>query len=126
MCPCALFDQFLCQDHCSCKNSVSSQGCLMCGSGLFHFNWNSMVFIKLNQCEIAPWELVKKAQTTISNSDAKRIVEGGAFFLNGKQIIDANKPIHVKNGDIFIAGRHRDGQFKREKMFAKIEIESVS
>jgi tyrosyl-tRNA synthetase len=60
----------------------------------------------------------------ISRSEARRMVEGGAFEYAGERIDDANRLLEVSSGTTFRAGRHRRGERVKQPLFGRIVMPS--
>lgn len=72
---------------------------------------------------IAPWKLAWYAHgQEISKSEARRMVEGGAFEYDGTRISDPNTPIKVEAGVEFRAGRHRTGERTKQPLVGILVI----
>jgi tyrosyl-tRNA synthetase len=72
---------------------------------------------------ISPWKLAWYAHgQEISRAEAKRMVENGAFELEGEKIVDPNTPVAVREGSTFRAGRHRAGPRIKQPLQAVLKI----
>jgi tyrosyl-tRNA synthetase len=70
---------------------------------------------------IAVWKLAWLAhEREISRSEAKRMVQGGAFEFDGKKITDVNATVTPAAGTEFRAGRHRKGERIKQPLTARI------
>jgi 16S rRNA U516 pseudouridylate synthase RsuA-like enzyme len=67
------------------------------------------------------WKLAWLAhEREISRSEAKRMVQGGAFEFDGKKITDVNATVTPAAGTEFRAGRHRKGERIKQPLTARI------
>ncbi len=74
---------------------------------------------------IAAWKLAWLAHDQeISRSDARRMVEGGAFEFEGEKITDPQRLLPADAGRKFKAGRHRKGEKVKQPLVAVITRES--
>lgn len=74
--------------------------------------------------KIAAWKLAWLAhEQEISKSDARRLVEGGAFEFDGEKIGDPNALVAAEAGRNFRAGRHRKGEKVKQPLVAVIVLE---
>jgi tyrosyl-tRNA synthetase len=58
----------------------------------------------------------------ISNSEARRQVQGGAFEYAGRKITDGNEAIPLVEGDRFRAGRWRHGERIKQPLHAVVKL----
>ncbi len=73
---------------------------------------------------IAAWKLCWHAhEQELSKSEARRMVEGGAFEFEGEKIVDPNRVITVKPGVTFRAGRHRKGERVKQPFLARAIVQ---
>ncbi len=71
---------------------------------------------------IAAWKLAWLAHDReISRSEARRMVEGGAFEFDGEKVTDPNRLLPAEAGRPFRAGRHRKGERTKQPLVAIIE-----
>lgn len=71
---------------------------------------------------IPAWKLCWLAHDReISRSEARRMVEGGAFEYDGRKITDPNETVAARAGAPFRAGRHRKGERIKQPLAAMIE-----
>lgn len=70
------------------------------------------------------WKLVWLAHgdEKMSNSEARRIVQGGAFEYDGQRITDPSYLIRIESGRTFRAGRHRRGERIKQPLVARIVL----
>lgn len=69
------------------------------------------------------WKLAWLAHDRqISRSEARRMVEGGAFEFDGRKITDPNHPIEIRDGASFRAGRHRKGERVKQPLLAIVQL----
>jgi len=86
------------------------------------------VVVRVPRAELADgsiqaWKLALLAHDReISNSDARRMVEGGAFEFEGEKIVDPKRLLKVAGGQSFRAGRHRGGSQVKQPLLARLEI----
>lgn len=52
-------------------------------------------------------KLLTSLGLTSTNSEARRMIEQGAFKINSKKIVDSDKEIEVRNGDILQLGKRK-------------------
>lgn len=72
---------------------------------------------------IAAWKLAWLAHgQEISKSEARRMVEGGAFEFEGQKLLDPNALLAVREGQQFRAGRHRKGEQVKQPLVAAISL----
>jgi tyrosyl-tRNA synthetase len=79
---------------------------------------------------LAAWRLFQLAhgkfqmaqEWIISNSEAKRQVQGGAFEYAGEKITDPQHLIRPTNGDQFRAGRWRHGERIKQPLHAVVQL----
>jgi tyrosyl-tRNA synthetase len=77
----------------------------------------------LEDGKIPAWKLAWLAhEQSISRSQARRMVQGGAFEYDGTKITDANALLPVADGAEFRAGRHRKGPRVKQPLIARIEL----
>ncbi len=70
---------------------------------------------------VAVWKLAWLAhEQEISRSEAKRMVQGGAFEFDGRKITDVNAAVTPAAGVEFRAGRHRKGERIKQPLVARI------
>lgn len=70
------------------------------------------------------WKLAWLAhQRAISKSEARRMVENGAFAVGDEKITDPTTIIPVANGLVFRAGRHRSGERIKQPLINEVTIE---
>lgn len=75
---------------------------------------------------ILAWKLAWLAHDReISRSEARRMVENGAFEYDGQKITDPNALIPVAAGKIFRAGRHRKGEAVKQPLLAEVVMNAV-
>jgi tyrosyl-tRNA synthetase len=76
---------------------------------------------------VPAWRLVWLAHGgAISNSEARRMVQGGAFECDGQKVSDPQQPIRVAPGKQFRAGRHRAGERIRQPLVAVMVVPGAS
>lgn len=74
--------------------------------------------------QIQAWKLAWLAHDReISKSEARRLVENGAFECEGRKITDPNHLVAAQAGKNFRAGRHRKGERVKQPLLAKIVLE---
>lgn len=74
--------------------------------------------------EIAVWKLAWLAhEREISRSEARRMVQGGAFTYDGEKITDPNQTVRPEAGKVFRAGRFRKGERIKQPLLALIVME---
>lgn len=82
--------------------------------------------IPLDQLEdgrMPAWKLAWLAHDQeISRSEARRMVEGGAFAYDGQKITDPNAPLSIENGKQVRAGRHRKGERVKQPFVARLSL----
>lgn len=79
---------------------------------------------ELQAGSIAAWKLAWLAhEQEISRSEARRMVEGGAFEYDGQKITDPNQLVAVASGHVFRAGRHRKGESIKQPLIARISLD---
>jgi tyrosyl-tRNA synthetase len=73
--------------------------------------------------EAPAWKLAWLAhEREISRSEAKRMVQGGAFAYRGEKITDPNRAIRVSTGDELRAGRRRKGEQIKQPLVAIVRL----
>lgn len=76
---------------------------------------------ELTDGQIAAWKLAWLAHNMeLSRSEARRMVEGGAFEFDGRKITDPNALLPAAAGTAFRAGRHRSGERTKQPLTAVI------
>lgn len=71
--------------------------------------------------KVPAWKLCWHAhEREISKSDARRMVEGGAFEFDGQKVTDPNAPLPAEAGKEFRAGRYRKGEKIKQPLIARI------
>jgi tyrosyl-tRNA synthetase len=81
--------------------------------------------VELSDGYIPAWKLAWLAQDReISRSEARRMVQGGAFVFEGRKITDPNEMVAVRNGQQFRAGRFRKGERIRQPLIATVTLNS--
>ncbi len=71
--------------------------------------------------ELPAWKLTWLAhEREISKSEARRMVENGAFEYEGERIVDPNRLIAPQAGHSFKAGRHRKGERIKQPLLARV------
>lgn len=74
---------------------------------------------------IPAWKLAWLAhEREISRSEARRMVQGGAFAFEGQKITDPNQSIRVETGQQFRAGRFRKGERIKQPLIATVAVAS--
>ena len=58
-------------------------------------------------------------------SEAKRLVQNGAFEFSGEKVADPLQTLTIANGQEFRAGRHRKGERVKQPLIAPIVLEDV-
>lgn len=58
----------------------------------------------------------------ISKSQARRMVQGGAFTYAGAKVTDPNERLPVEDGQEFRAGRHRKGERVKQPLTARVRL----
>jgi tyrosyl-tRNA synthetase len=70
------------------------------------------------------WKLVWLAhEREISRSEARRMVEGGAFEYDGQKMTDPASTVRVADGTRFRAGRHRKGERIKQPLDAVVRLQ---
>ena len=70
------------------------------------------------------WKLAWLAHDReISKSEARRMVQGGAFAWGGEKITDPNHTVRVEAGQQFRAGRFRKGERVKQPLIAAVVLE---
>jgi tyrosyl-tRNA synthetase len=78
---------------------------------------------ELHEGRIAAWKLAWLAhEQEISRSEARRMVEQGAFEFGGEKISDPNQLLSVASGAAFRAGRHRKGERVKQPLLATVVL----
>ena len=73
---------------------------------------------------IPAWKLAWLAHDReISRSEARRLVQGGAFEVAGQKITDPNHTIRLQAGATFRAGRHRRGERIKQPLVGIVVLE---
>lgn len=73
--------------------------------------------------KLPAWKLAWLAhEGEISRSEARRMVQGGAFEFDGKKITDPNQTVPAEAGKPFRAGRHRKGERIKQPLVAEIRL----
>ncbi|MGE3181997.1 MAG: tyrosine--tRNA ligase, partial [Phycisphaerae bacterium] len=73
--------------------------------------------------KIAAWKLAWYAHgCEPTKSDARRMVQNGAFEFEGAKITDMNAQLDVAEGATFRAGRHRAGPQVKQPLIARVRI----
>ena len=62
--------------------------------------------------KINPIKLITKINFSSSNSEAKRLIDGGGVKINNKKIISWKEDIKIKPGDIIQVGKRKFGKIK--------------
>jgi len=74
---------------------------------------------------IPAWKLAWLAHDReISKSEARRMVQGGAFALGERKITDPNHAVPAESGRQFRAGRFRKGERTKQPLVARIVLEA--
>jgi tyrosyl-tRNA synthetase len=85
------------------------------------------VFIPADEIDdgcVPVWKLAWLAHDReISKSEARRMVEGGAFALADEKITDPNQTVQLKTGQRFRAGRFRKGERIKQPLTARVILE---
>ncbi len=69
------------------------------------------------------WKLTWLAhEREISKSEARRMVENGAFEYEGERIVDPNQLIAPQAGHSYKAGRHRKGERIKQPLIARVTL----
>ncbi|MEP0848694.1 MAG: tyrosine--tRNA ligase [Phycisphaerae bacterium] len=72
---------------------------------------------------VPAWKLCWLAHgREISRSEARRMVENGAFEYGGEKITNPNHVVAAREGARFRAGRHRHGEQKKQALIAVIQL----
>lgn len=72
---------------------------------------------------VPAWKLAWLAHDReISRSEARRMVQGGAFEWDGQKITDPNQHIALASGKQFRAGRHRKGERIKQPLVATVKL----
>jgi tyrosyl-tRNA synthetase len=70
--------------------------------------------------KIPAWKLCWLAHDReISKSEARRMVEGGAFEFDGEKTLDPNFACALREDSVFRAGRHRKGERVKQPLVAR-------
>ncbi len=70
------------------------------------------------------WKLAWLAhEREISRSEARRMVQGGAFEYDGQKITDPNQALRVAADQAFRAGRHRKGEQIKQPLVGRIVLD---
>ncbi|MBW7905045.1 MAG: tyrosine--tRNA ligase [Phycisphaerae bacterium] len=78
---------------------------------------------ELENGRLPAWKLAWLAhEQEISRSEARRMVEGGAFEYDGQKITDPNTQLAVRPGATFRAGRHRKGERIKQPLLAMVVL----
>ncbi|HMQ17126.1 MAG TPA: tyrosine--tRNA ligase [Phycisphaerae bacterium] len=78
---------------------------------------------ELDAGRLPAWKLAWLAhEQEISRSEARRMVEGGAFEYDGQKITDPNTQLAVRPGATFRAGRHRKGDRIKQPLLATVVL----
>ena len=73
---------------------------------------------------VPAWKLAWLAHgREISRSEARRMVQGGAFAFAGEKVTDPNQELSVRAGQQFRAGRHRKGERIKQPLIATIVLD---
>ena len=73
--------------------------------------------------QIPVWKLAWLAhEREISKSEARRMVQGGAFAWDGKKITDPNQTVTPRAGIQFRAGRFRKGERIKQPLLATVSL----
>jgi tyrosyl-tRNA synthetase len=59
-------------------------------------------------------ELLKRMSLTVSNTEARRMIEQGAVTIDGKKISDVNAQIETRDGLIVQVGKRRVGELRKK------------
>lgn len=79
---------------------------------------------ELSEGQIPAWKLAWLAhEQELSKSEARRMVQGGAFEYAGQKHTDPNVMLAVRAGETFRAGRHRKGERVKQPLIAVIQLE---
>ena len=71
--------------------------------------------------KIPAWKLCWLAHDReISKSEARRMVEGGAFEFDGEKTLDPNFVCALRADSMFRAGRHRKGERVKQPLVARV------
>ena len=71
--------------------------------------------------QVPVWKLAWLAHDQeISRSEARRMIQGGAFEFEGEKITDPNQAVPIASGKTFRAGRHRKGERIKQPLIARI------
>jgi tyrosyl-tRNA synthetase len=85
------------------------------------------VFIPADEIDdgcVPVWKLAWLAhEREISKSEARRMVEGGAFAFADEKITDPNQTVRLKTGQQFRAGRFRKGERIKQPLIARVMLE---
>ena len=74
---------------------------------------DDMRVVKISEEEISVVELLKRAEFAASNSDAKRLIEGGGIKLNGETVNDLN--LSVKHDAVLSRGKNKFARVSFDK-----------
>ncbi len=73
---------------------------------------------------IVAWKLAWLAHGgQISRSEARRLVAGGAFEIEGRKITDPHAMLRVEPGMRYRAGRHRSGEHVKQPLIAQVQLD---
>ncbi len=73
---------------------------------------------------VPAWKLAWLAHDReLSRSEARRMVEGGAFEYEGRKVTDPNEMLPLSAGGVFRAGRHRKGERIKQPLIARVRLE---
>ncbi|MFQ5807743.1 MAG: tyrosine--tRNA ligase, partial [Phycisphaerae bacterium] len=79
---------------------------------------------EIDDGHIPVWKLAWLAhEREISKSEARRMVQGGAFALANEKITDPNQSVRLEGGQQFRAGRFRKGERIRQPLIATVVLE---
>jgi tyrosyl-tRNA synthetase len=79
---------------------------------------------ELSDGRIPVWKLAWLAHDReISRSEARRMVQGGAFAFGDQKITDPNRTVEVRSGQRFRAGRFRRGERIKQPLLATVVLE---
>ncbi|MBK8913465.1 MAG: tyrosine--tRNA ligase [Phycisphaerales bacterium] len=79
---------------------------------------------EISEGTIPAWKLAWLAHDReISRSEARRMVEGGAFEFDGRKITDPNEALPARDGAPFRAGRHRKGERVKQPLAATLALD---
>jgi len=78
---------------------------------------------ELDHGAVPAWKLAWLAHGQgLSRSEARRMVQGGAFEYDGQRITDPNQMIALEAGRTFRAGRHRQGEQVKQPLVARVVL----